>query len=133
MVPTSRNTKAVDVIVGAADFSIYKTLQVKATTINMGVVFEREPDKEKVLKKSRLADFWVYVFLNKDAGHKVCQVFIWEGGDEFLIRKDPKDNWWYDPLRQKNSDEVKAQWEKQKDDGGWQLITDFFRREALRS
>ena len=128
VVPTSRNTKAVDVIVGTADFSKHVTVQVKATTIDWGVRVgskKKLPTKADALRETSLADFWVYVRLEKDEDHAVRRVTVWKGDDEMLLR-ELRTHWWFSPWDYpvSTAPEVKEKWEKQKDNGGWQLITD---------
>ena len=131
VVPTSRNTRAVDVIVGSSDFSKKATIQVKATTINMGIHIgtrQKFPKWDDVLRETSLADFWVYVRLDAEDGHAVKRVSVWKGGDMELVRKMRK-HWWFDPWnRAKTIDsDVIEKWERQTDEGGWRLIMDWFK------
>lgn len=124
-VPTSRNTKAVDVIVGTADFSKHKTIQVKTTSANMGTQVGKtttEVEREETIKKTKIADFWVFVNLDKKQRYEAVEVAVCEGGDEELFYWGTKDLWWapWDDSRP----ETRAKWDKQKNDDGWKLIVD---------
>ncbi len=126
VVPTSRNTRAVDIIVGAADFSKHVTVQVKATTINMGIHVgskKKFPTKADALRATSLADFWVYVRVEPKEGCAVKRVTVWRGNDGLLLREMPS-NWWFNPWDFPASVDakVKKKWEKLTGDGGWDLI-----------
>ena len=125
VVPTSRNTRAVDVIVGSTDFARYKTVQVKTTTINMGIHIgakSRLKTREDALAHTRLADFWVYVRLDREKNHSVDHVFVWKGGDETLLSEDTK-HWWFETYSRK----MNEKWEQQKNELGWRVIEDELR------
>ncbi len=122
VVPTSRNTKSVDVIVGTADFSKHATIQVKTSTINMGhPVVAIDKGKEVALQKVRLADFWIFVRLERANKHRVRAVAVCDSKDEDALESS-KTYWWYNPWLSRN-EAAKEKWKK--DDAGWQLITDF--------
>ncbi len=123
VVPTSRNTKSVDVIVGTADFSKHATIQVKTSTTNLGArVASRKTSKEEAIQKAKLSDFWVFVRLDKENEHTVCGVFACRGGDEVLLVPG-NTHWWYEPWYPTKDEKVRKKWDKQKDKDGWQLIT----------
>ena len=126
VVPTSRNTKAVDVIVGNADFSRHATIQVKTSTTELGTrVGPKGISQEDAAQHVKLSDFWVFVGLDKKNSYAVQGIHVCKGGDKTLLAQSrPGDYWWYEPCYPTKDDEVKRKWEKQKDDGGWQLITD---------
>ena len=128
VVPTSRNTKSVDVIVGNEDFSRHVTVQVKASTTELGTRIitstNREIPKEEAIEKSMLANFWVFVRLDKNNHHNVIGVHVCLGGDSDLLA--PSRNmktWWYEPWYPTPDDSVTAKWSRQKNNGGWDLIT----------
>lgn len=128
VVPTSRNTKAVDVIVGSGDFAKRVTVQVKTTTIQMGIPFAKVkyPTIKDVLKFTRLADFWVYVLLDTNIpNYPIKEVFVWRGDDKKLVR-EMTNYWWFDMWGKTKTipDAVKLKWKQQKDDAGWQLIVE---------
>ncbi len=128
VVPTSRNTRAVDVIVGSADFNQHKTVQVKTSTIDIGVYIGKKtkfPTKEAALRETSLADFWVYVRLDMNAGFAVLRVTVWEGSDEDLLMEG-KNDWWYRPWdysKKTTPAMIQKKWSDQTDEGGWRLIT----------
>ena len=125
VVPTSRNTKAVDVIVGNSEFSKNATVQIKSSTTNIGTrICSAEFSKEEVLAKTSVADFWVFVQINKKDNCKVKQIAVCRGGDAKMLNKENKD-WWYSVWRPKEFN--KNEWEAHRDDGGWQLIIDYLK------
>ena len=137
VVPTSRNTRAVDLIIGTADFKRHATVQIKATTINMGIPFATKKQASTLKDAMVIAgmpDIWVYVRLDADHGHKVKWVTIWEGGDKDLVTEGAK-QWWYKPWDLPNAapDKLKLQWANQTDDGGWKVIENFLRRKKVNS
>ena len=131
VVPTSRNTKSVDVIVGTADFKRHATVQVKATTINMGIPFATKKQAPKIkdaMEIASLADIWVYVRLDANCGYRVKHVTIWQGNDKNLVTEGAK-QWWFNPwaLPKTASDKLKLRWMSQHDEGGWKVIDNFLR------
>ena len=132
VVPTSRNTRAVDLIVGTADFKRHATVQIKTTTIDMGITLQtkkKAPTINDALAFVGMADIWVYVRLDPDHGHKVKRVTIWESSDKDLLREGGT-HWWYQPWDYPRTapDKLKLQWANQTDDGGWKVIENFLRR-----
>jgi len=132
VVPTSRNTRAVDVIVGSADFSKHATMQVKTSATDMGIhIGYKTHEKSKklyptladALKETSLADFWVYVRVDKENDYAVKCVFVWRGDDEQLVREMSND-YWYEPFGKAKAipQAMKDKWINRKDESGWQLI-----------
>ena len=105
VVPTSRNTRAVDIIVGSADFSKSVTVQVKTnrtkTSPEIGKASELKT-KEEALEVARIANFWVQVMLKKDCS--VDYVIVWPGDDEELIIKNEKS--WLFPTQRKKYEKI---------------------------
>jgi len=146
VVPTSRNTRAVDVIVGSADFSKKVTVQVKASTTTIGCAVASYPktvsvedakmwfndsssvspkvkkvmeESQKVaVEKSKLADFWVFPCFNSENGYTLETVFVCKGGDTDVMTPGNRQEWWYSPLYKGEPKE----WEKLQDARGWSLI-----------
>ncbi|MDA7989541.1 MAG: hypothetical protein MPK30_00305 [Gammaproteobacteria bacterium] len=130
VVPTSRNTRSVDIIVGSADFSRHATIQVKASTTQLGTrVASSMPDKngkgtkEEAILKSKLADFWVFVRIDKESGYTIQDSAVCEGGDSVLLSYG-NTHWWYEPWYPTDNSKVAAKWDRQKGDAGWKLISD---------
>ncbi len=125
-VPTSRNTKSVDVIVGSVDFSHHATIQIKTSTIDMGtIIVSRKNAKSKnaAMQIARLADFWVFVRLERENCHEVRAVAMCKGDDGDLLVPS-RTHWWFDPWRSpRYPTKVSKKWNKQKNEDGWRLIT----------
>ena len=124
VVPTSRNTRAVDVIVGPADFSCHATLQVKTSTINMGQpIVKADKTAEDALRKVTLADFWVFVLLEGRSDPRVRASAVCDSRDPDMLELS-RTHWWYNPWTAKAGSAARAKWESQTDEAGWQLIID---------
>ena len=134
VVPTSRNTKAVDIIVASADFKKHATVQVKATTINIGVYIgtkKKFPDLNSVIAETSAAKFWIYVWLDAKCGYQIKQVAAWEGDDRILPRCSGK-TWWYEPWShpKRTDDKIKLKWAKQQGEDAWNVIENFFNKKG---
>ena len=113
-------------IVGTADFFCHASIQVKTSTTNLGTrVGPKGISQEEAIKHAKLPDFWVFVGLDKKNDYAVRGIHVCKGGDKILlVQGRSSDYWWYEPCYPTKDDEVKRKWANQKDDGGWQLITD---------
>ena len=131
VVPTSRNTRAVDVIVGSADFSKSATVQVKTSTTTLGTrVGPKEISQECAAQHAKLSNFWVFVRLDKENSFAVHGIHVCKGGDKVLLAQGRSgDYWWYEPCYPTKNKRVERKWARQHNEGGWQLITDFFGEE----
>ncbi|MGR3984504.1 MAG: hypothetical protein OD817_04510 [Gammaproteobacteria bacterium] len=124
VVPTSRNTRAVDVIIGNAEFSRHATMQVKTSTIDMGhPIVKFEKGMECALQKVRTADLWIFVRLESRTDPQVRAITVCESRDRDMLESS-KTHWWYNPWTSKTGSVASAKWTRQTDEGGWQFITD---------
>ena len=130
VVPTSRNTPSIDVIIGTADFSRHVTIQVKTSTVGYGTKMassipgkKSDDAKKEAILKSKLADFWVFVRIDKRHGYAICETAVCEGGDSVLLVYD-RAHWWYNPWSTAKDKVVAEKWDAQKDEAGWKLISD---------
>lgn len=125
VVPTARNTRSVDLIVGNPIFSSHATIQIKTSATAMGAGMGQGATHDEALEKSKIADFWVFVLLesNKPGNADVIDTRVCKGGDELLLV-----NGWFEPWSSR-SEKVKSKWEQQSDDQGWELIETFLNRE----
>ncbi|MGR3914067.1 MAG: hypothetical protein OD918_06015 [Gammaproteobacteria bacterium] len=124
VVPTSRNTRAVDVIVGNADFSRHATVQVKTSTIDMGQwIVKFEKGMERALQKVRTADLWIFVRLESRTDPQVRAITVCDSRDSDMLESS-KTYWWYNPWTSKAGSAARAKWQRQTDESGWQFIVD---------
>ena len=121
--PTLPNTRTIDVVVGSADFSRHATIQVKASSAGYATKVAPGKSTEEAILKSKLADFWVFVRIDKKHGYAIRETAVCEGGDSVLLVYD-KAHWWYNPWSPTKDKVVTAKWAAQKDEAGWKLISD---------
>ncbi|MDD9823052.1 MAG: hypothetical protein OXU98_09260 [Gammaproteobacteria bacterium] len=125
VVPTSRNTRGVDLIVGSEDFSQQSSVQIKTSKIKMATfVGEKEkfPGRLDIRYKFQVADFWVFVLLHEN-GYSVNQTAVCNSSDYKLLEETPK-HWLLSPWKHsKNADpKTVKKWSQQKNENGWDLI-----------
>jgi len=87
VVPTSRNTRGVDLLVGSEDFSHQVSVQIKTSKKRMYTSIgtkEDLPGRMDARKKFQVARFWVFVLLNED-GYSVDQTAVCDSSDHTLF------------------------------------------------
>ena len=143
VVPTSRNTKAADILVGDADSSKYCTVQVKTSGTGISIQLSetkkiQDKDaiakcKEKAEAKCRSADFWVFVRVhkNKNTAIKDAPISAWicRGDDIHLIGEQKTEKafrCWFD-VWNTNGVEQKIIDEWTSRENRWDLIEDYLR------
>jgi len=126
VVPTSRNTRGVDLLVGSEDFSHHVSVQIKASKAKMPTRIGKKedlPGRMDARKKFQVARFWVFVLLNED-GYSVDQTAVCDSGDHMLFLEEADTYWWVSPWyhSQLTAPKTVKKWDQQKNENGWDLI-----------
>jgi len=126
VLPTSRNTRGVDLIVGSEDFSHHVSVQVKTSKKPMytSIGLKKDlPGRMDARKKFQAARFWVFVLLNED-GYSVDQTAVCDSYDHKLFLEEAPKYWWASPWYHSQSTAQKTvkKWDQQKGENGWDLI-----------
>lgn len=125
VVPTARNTRGVDLLVGSEDFSHQVSVQIKTSKVDMATFVgakKKFPGRLDIRSKFQVADFWVFVLLHAN-GYSVNQTAVCNSSDYKLLEETPK-HWLLSPWKHaKSADpQIVKKWSQQKGDNGWDLI-----------